>query len=350
MNVKKNQTIGNDHIEMYNHYIAIDWSIEGASIARMRANSIEPMVTNNVSPTIKAIKEYIKDLQGRKILTIEETTGSQWLYVELKDTVDKIIICNPSRNRLLEEGAKTDKIDAGKLCRLLRSGLLKEVFHTDNENNYRIRKLVSAYDDLIIASVRVKNQISAVYRSIGLKAKKNQYDKTDKTINFILEHETLLIEKFDEEQEKFEKLFKEIINKNQIIKNIERISGFGDILAVKAYASIIDVSRFKNKYRLWCYCGLAKNKRESGKSSYNRKPKHYSRRLKCVFRMATQAALRGNNDVREYYEHLLKEGYTEKDAYNTITRYLATSVYAVMKNKTKYEPYKWRKASKNKAA
>lgn len=350
MNVKKNQELDNNQLEMYSHYIAIDWSIEGAAMARMKSNSREPIITNNISPTIKAIKEYLKALQGSKILTIEETTGSQWLYVELKDSVDKILICNPSRNRLLEEGPKTDPIDAGKLCRLLRAGMLKEVFHTDNENNYKIRKLVSAYDDLVIASVRVKNQISAVYRSIGLKAKNNQYDKKDKTMNFILEHESLLIEKLDEEREKFDNLFEEIVNKNQIIKNIERISGFGNILAVKAYASIIDISRFKNKYRLWCYSGLAKNKRDSGKSSHNKKPKNYSRRLKCVFKMAANAALKGKNDVREYYEYLLKEGYSQKDAFNTITRYLATSVFAVMKNKTKYEPYKWRKSQKTKAA
>ena len=67
--------------------------------------------------------------------------------------------------------------------------------------------------------------------------------------------------------------------------------------------------------------------------------------------MATQAALGGKNDIREYYEYLLQtKKYTQKDARNTITRYLATSVYAVMKNKKKYEPYHWRKKFTNKAA
>ncbi|RJP73208.1 MAG: hypothetical protein C4539_02205 [Ignavibacteriales bacterium] len=60
--------------------------------------------------------------------------------------------------------------------------------------------------------------------------------------------------------------------------------------------------------------------------------------------MTTHAALCGKNDIREYYEYLLREGYSEKDARNTITRYIATSVYAVMKNKTEYEPYHWRKS------
>lgn len=351
MNINKNSKTGNSQqLELYDYYIAIDWSIEGASIARMRSNSIKPIVSD-ITPDIKSIKEYLNELKGRKILTIEETTGSQWLYVELKDNVDKIIICNPTRNRLLEEGPKTDKIDACKLCQLLRTGLLKPVYHTDNENNYRIRKLVSAYDDLTTSRVRIINQHLAIYRGIGLnKTEKNKYDKTDKTINFIVEHQAAVLKLLDEEQVKFKVMFSDTLKTNKVIENIKRISGFGDIQSVKAYGIIIDASRFKNKYRFWCYSGLVKNKRSSGKMSRNKKAKSYSRRLKAIFKMATKSALGGKNDIREYYEYLLSLGYTEKDARNTITRYIATSVYAVMKNKTKYEPYHWRNKSKGKTA
>lgn len=351
MKVKKNQITDNDQkVTMYDHYIAIDWSIEKVSIARMRSNSMEPKVTDDIEPTIKSIKEHLNAFKGTKILTIEETTGAHWLYVELKESVNKIIICNPSRNRLLEEGSKTDKIDARKLCQLLRSGLLKEVYHTDNENNYKIRKLVSCYDDLVKASVRSKNQVSAIYRSKGLKIKRDEYDEKDPTMNFLLEYQNGIIKKLYEEHEKFKKLFGEIVRKNEVIKNIEQISGFGSILAVKAYGVIIDPSRFQNKYHLWSYSGLIKNKRQSGKKSYYKKNKLYSRSLKCVFKMATQSALSGKNDIREYYEYLLNNGYTEKDARNSITRYIATSVYAVMKNKTRYEPYHWRKILEKKVA
>ena len=33
--------------------------------------------------------EYLEELKGKIILTIEETTGAQWLYVEIKDFVEK---------------------------------------------------------------------------------------------------------------------------------------------------------------------------------------------------------------------------------------------------------------------
>lgn len=350
MQVSK-KTNNNQTVKMYDYYIAMDWSLEGVSMAYMRSNSIEPKVRDNIPAKIKIIKEYLNELKGRKILTIEETTGSQWLYVELKDSVDKIIICNPKRNRLLEEGSKTDRIDAKKLCYLLRAGLLKEVYHTDDEK-YRIRKLVSAHEDLVKSEVRLKNQVSALYRAIGIRGKKerSEYKKDDDTLNFILESKTRELEILLEEKRKYEKSFKEISRKEEVINNIKRISGFGPILSVEGYGIVIDASRFKNKYKFWAYSGLVKEKRESGKTSYKRRNKLYNRKLKCIFKMATQAALIGRNDIREYYEYLLEKSYTPKDARNAVTRYLATSFYAVMKKGIKYEPYYWRKKLANKAA
>lgn len=345
-------TDNNQTVKMYDYYIAIDWSLEGAAMAYMKSNSIEPKVRDDIPAKIKIIKECLKELRGTKILTIEETTGSQWLYVELRDSVDKMIICNPKRNWLLDEGPKTDRIDARKLCLLLRGGMLKEVYHTDNNERYKIRKLVSAYEDLVKAEVRLKNQISALYRAIGIRGKKErrEYKKDDDTLNFILESKMRELEILLEEKQKYETSFKEISRKDEVIKEINRISGFGPILSVEGYGIVIDASRFENKYRFWGYSGLVKEKRESGKTSYKRRNKLYNRKLKCIFKMATQAALIGKNDIREYYEYLQGIGYTPKDARNAVTRYLATSFYVVMKKGTKYEPYYWRKKLADKAA
>ena len=41
-----------------------------------------------------------------------------------RDDLDRIVICDPYRNRLLSEGPKTDKIDANKLYLPVSAGLL----------------------------------------------------------------------------------------------------------------------------------------------------------------------------------------------------------------------------------
>ncbi len=109
---------------IYDHYVAIDWSIKNMAIARMTKKS-NKITAIDVPSDIEDLQAYLKNLRGTKILTIEETTTSQWLYTELKEYVDRLLICDPTRNKLLNEGPKTDKIDATKLVQLLKAGLMK---------------------------------------------------------------------------------------------------------------------------------------------------------------------------------------------------------------------------------
>jgi len=332
---------GNKNL-VYKHYISIDWSQQEVCLARMRSESSEP-ITKLFPADIKKIKEYLKELRGKKILTIEETTGSHWLYVELVESVDKLLICDPYRNSLLNEGPKNDKIDARKLCLLLRSGMLKEVYHTSNED-YKIRKLASAYIALVKSGVRIKNQNSALYRAEGLKYKRDKIKKEDKILSFIEGHQIRSISFYEEEKGKYEKLFKEIRRRNEVIKMLCQVSGVKETSAVKIYSVVIDARRFENKYKYWGMCGLVKYKRESGGKNYGKKTPRYSRILKNVYRSAALAAIGGNNDIREYYESLLQKGYSISEAKNQIARYIAKVTYAIMKNREPYRAYQWRES------
>jgi hypothetical protein len=106
---------------MYDHYIAVDWAQSNMAIARMtKASSAIKVV--NVPSSVKELQIFLSRLKGKKTLTFEETSTSQWLYVELKDYVDEIVVCDPYRNHLLSDGPKTDELDAAKLVKLLKEG------------------------------------------------------------------------------------------------------------------------------------------------------------------------------------------------------------------------------------
>ena len=93
----------------YSNYIAIDWSQVNFALARSTQKRREPKVHLWNKGDIKIVKNYLSQLTGSIILTIEETTTSHWLYVELKDYVDRIIICDPFKNRLLSDGQRRIK-------------------------------------------------------------------------------------------------------------------------------------------------------------------------------------------------------------------------------------------------
>ncbi len=316
----------------FDHCISLDWSVRTMAVGHLRRRDNDPVVSERPSD-IHVLKDYPTTLKGTIVMTFEETTTAQWLYLELRDYVDRIIICNPYRNRLLGEGPKTDKIDAAKLVVLLRAGLLKEVFHSD-DGLYDLRLLVSAYNDLIQAGVRAQNQRTALERGHG--------DSTTHA-SFIFEHLDSSIALYRQSKKSYTTKFESFCRRNKLIKLILAVEGIDTIGAVKILAVVVDARRFARTGKYLSYCGLVQNEKSSGGRSYGRHKPQYSRTLKAVYKTAALAALRGHNPVREYYETLVARGVSEVHARHEIARYIATVTYGVLKTGTTYDPYRWRK-------
>ena len=80
-----------------------------------------------VATEAAAMIRLMQAVSGTLHVTFEETTQAAWLYNVLRAWANEVIVCDPRRNKLLEEGSKADKPDARKLAELLRAGLLKPV-------------------------------------------------------------------------------------------------------------------------------------------------------------------------------------------------------------------------------
>lgn len=328
----------NDNI--YDHYIAIDWAASNMAIARMTRKS-NKITAIDVPSDIKELKFYLKNLKGSKILTIEETTTSQWLYTELKEYVDKILICDPYRNTLLSEGPKTDKIDAIKLVHLLKAGLMKEVYHSTDRFIY-LRRIVSGYEDLVKAGVRLQNQRYSLLRVCGKTGKEIKDVKLDSLDDqFVLECYDRQIQNYNEEKKRYEKEFKRLSQQYPEIRHQRSIPGIGLINAVKIVARIVTPWRFADQGHYLSYCGLIKHEKVSGGRSYGKKNPRFCRMMKCIYKSGVIAAIGGNNPINDYYEYLITEkNYPEYNARNKACRRLATISYGVFKSGEKYNPYR----------
>jgi hypothetical protein len=65
------------------------------------------------------ILQFLQGLRGELYVTFEEGTWAAWLLDLLKPHVTKVVVCDPRRNALLQEGNKNDRIDTRKLAELL---------------------------------------------------------------------------------------------------------------------------------------------------------------------------------------------------------------------------------------
>lgn len=326
-------------MELYDHYIAMDWSMKEVAIARMTGKSNKITVVEAPSD-VTEVKVYLESLKGSKILAIEETTTAQWLYTEFKDRVKRIVICDPCRNRLLSEGPKTDKIDATKLVRLLRSDLLKEVYHS-TDRFVQLRRLVSGYEDLVKGGVRLKNQRHALLRACGQQNQSEQMGLDKPLEQFVLKKLDHQIQVYEDEKDSYVDEFRKLSRRYPEINHQRSLPGLDYINAVKVVARVVSPQRFADKGHYLSYCGLVKLDKMSGGRSYGKKNPRYCRQLKSVYKTAALAAIGGNNPINEYYEYLIeKKGYPDYTARHAVSRRLAILSLGIFKSKSKYEPYR----------
>src|ERR1700736_6797749 len=147
-------------------YIGMDVHKEAVVIAVL--NSSGKLVMESIVETkASGILQFIHGLRGELHVTWEEGTWAAWLYDLLQPQVEQVLVCNPRRNAFLKEGSKSDKVDARKLAELLRTGMLRPVYH--GENGLRtLRELGRSYQTISKDLNRVMNRLKAVYRGWGI--------------------------------------------------------------------------------------------------------------------------------------------------------------------------------------
>src|SRR5262245_5974099 len=147
-------------------YIGMDVHKEAIVIA-VRDASGKMVMESIVETKAGSILQFIHGLRGELQVTWEEGTWAAWLYDLLKPHVHEVLVCNPRRNALLKEGNKSDKVDARKLADLLRTGMLRPVYH--GENGLRtLRELARTYQTLSKDLTRVMSRVKALYRGWGI--------------------------------------------------------------------------------------------------------------------------------------------------------------------------------------
>lgn len=327
----------------YDNYLGLDWSQTNMAIARLTRKGSLPTLIDRDSD-LGELKLYLRSLKGKSILTLEETTTAHWLYLELHDWVDRILICDPYRNRLLGEGPKTDKIDAGKLCQLLQAGLLKEVFHRDDQL-WELRGLVSAYTDLVGVGVRCQNRRYALLQRLG-----GVPPQPGSPEGFILEGLEEQIQIYEQQKRDYEKEFARWCRRDPRLTRLLKVEGIGVIGAVKILAVVVDARRFPDTGHYLSYCGLVSLEKISGRRSYGRRKSRYSRLLKSVYKTAAQTALLAETPARAYYEDLLGQGLAEHNARHAVARYLAKVTYGMLKSGQPYHPYQRKEALAQKSS
>lgn len=302
----------------------------------------ECVLRKTVDTSEKNLWNVIESINGERILTFEESTISQWLYISLREKVDRLLVCNPTYVAK-KPGAKTDFRDAIHLANELRCGHLREVFH-DNSHWAQLRTSVSGYLDIVQEIVRFKNRLKSVFRAEGLKTDENDFYKNKERVKefkndsarFVSENLFHQIEFLETEKIKYLEWFKNNQKKYRPIRNLMTIPGISLIRANIITAIICQPARFKNKHNFWGYCMLVRHIQESGGKIYGNKRVHGRRELRDIFIGGAESAIRSDSTLRDYYEALRAKGTSHKDAKVAVARKIASLSLSLLKNNDTY--------------
>jgi transposase len=111
-----------------------------------------------IATRMPTLELFAQSLGSGDVVALEATTGADQIVAVLERHAIRVVVANTRKLRSITEAkAKTDRLDARTLARLLSIGLLEEVW-TPDERTRALRRLTNRRERLVRARTRAKNE------------------------------------------------------------------------------------------------------------------------------------------------------------------------------------------------
>jgi transposase len=117
---------------------------------------------SRIPTRVAALELFAQSLVPTDVVALEATSGADKIVSLLQRQGVRVVVANTRKLKSITEAkAKTDRLDARTLARLLASGLLDEVW-TPDERTRTLRRLTNRRERLVRARTRAKNEAHGV--------------------------------------------------------------------------------------------------------------------------------------------------------------------------------------------
>jgi len=342
-------------------YIGMDVHQATISVAVMDARG-KLLMECLLETKAATILEFIQGLKGTLAVTFEEGTSAAWLHDLLKPHVSQLVVCDPRKNALLQDGNKSDRIDARKLAELLRTNQLNSVYH-GKRGTRALKELGRSYLTITKDGTRVMNRIKSVYRSWAIPcAGTSVYTARHRAewlaklvepgVRIRAEH---LYQQLDSLEPVRQAARRELLlesRKHAAVKLLGQIPSIGPIRAALLVALLQTPHRFRTKRQLWAYSGFAVEIHDSGeyrsvrgKLQRNRERitvrglnDNHNHDLKNLFKGAAVSASERPGPLHDFYAALVEKGMRPTMARLTLARKIAAITLTMWKKGVSFDP------------
>jgi transposase len=252
-------------------------------------------------------------------------------------------------------------VDARKLADLLRTGMLRPVYH--GENGLRtLRELGRSYQTISKDLTRVMNRLKAVYRGWGIPCAGTQVYAVRCREEWLSKiphagvrrRAELLYQQLDGLQMLRRNVRPEFLTesrKHKAAKLLRQIPCIGPIRAARLIGLMQTPHRFRSKRQLWTYSGLgiethdsAQFRFVSGQLQRSKKPqqirglnRNHNHEMKEIFKSAATRASCGTGPFHDFYAGLLAKGMKPEMARLTLARKIAAITLTLWKKEERFD-------------
>lgn len=301
-----------------------------------------------VPATPEGLKTLVDSLLPTDRVALEVTGSSREIVRLLEPHVKKVIVVSPGDTGISQARAKTDKLDAKMLAKLLWTGVLEAVWMPP-EWISGMRRRLARREQLVRARSRVKNEIHAVLMRqlkgrapasdlFGVKGRAwlrslELPEEEDETVKAGLRH----IEFLDHEIEQVERLIAHQALQSPQIKRLMTIPGVNVICAAIFLAAVGDIRRFKGSRPVVAYLGLDPRVYQSGSGPARggRISKQGSPRARWALVEAARSVAQQPGPLHAFYERIrARKGHNA--AVVAVARKLAVLFYCMLTREEDY--------------
>ena len=247
-----------------------------------------------------------------------EVTGNAWEIKRLIEPhVAEVIVVSPTDTGIRSARAKTDRLDARALARLLAAGELKPVWVPDRGTQVMRRRL-QRRGQLVSARSRSKNQIHATLMRclvgrppfsdlFGVKGRRwlaelELAEEERESVDSALRQ----VEFLDSEIEAVERLISAAALESAEVRRLMTVPGVNVICAATFMAAVGEIRRFPSTRKLAAYLGLDPKVSQSGSgpATHGRVSKQGSVAGRHALVEASWSAVRQPGPLHAFYERI----------------------------------------------
>jgi transposase len=304
-----------------------------------------------IGSTRRELDAWIKTLPQPRLIAMEATIFTGWIYDHLLPHAEKVKVAHPLMLRAIAAAKKkNDKIDASKIADCLRCDFLPECHMAST--TIRDRRRTLRYRNLVVRQmVQMKNRVSGLLMETGVSYNKQRLHK----VGYFAE----LMSSNEEVQESIRpllKLSREMIGRSQkleyaLVSSLERdpllkerlrrlrtVPGVGSITALAWALEIGDITRFASIKQAISYCGLCGDENSSADKAM-RMPlsKQRNKHIQRVLVEAAKLAPRECHELAVIHARELGKG-NKNRATLAVARKMVCYMLAVERRKQDFVP------------